>query len=310
MYDLTIDAARVARAEQQFIREQLDELERDGVILGVSGGLDSAVVASLAARAVGPNRVLALLLPERDSSRESRTDARLVLDRLGIPSETMDITPVLSALGVYRSVPLQFLGTRAIKEHVVRSTHETYRQRLGESPFLVGLLGTRGRPGQQVLDAGHAYARAKHRVRLVTLYHRAEQENRLVLGTTNRAEALSGLVVKWGDNVADAEPLLPLFKTQVRQLARFLDVPRRIIEKAPTPDLMPGIDDETAFGVRYEVLDQVLHGLERGDPLEAIAAHAGTDLQTARTVAEMRRRSRHMRELPPVPALPGIAYGT
>ncbi|MBE9507857.1 MAG: hypothetical protein IMY86_07380, partial [Chloroflexi bacterium] len=71
----------------------------------------------------------------------------------------------------------------------------------------------------------------------------------------------------------------------------------------PPPDLMPGIDDETAFGVRYEVLDQVLYGLERGDPLEEIAAHAETDMETARTIAEMRRRSRHMRELPPVPVL-------
>jgi NAD+ synthase len=307
MYDLTIDAAHVVRVEEQFIREQLDELQRDGAILGVSGGIDSAVVVSLAARALGPDRVLALLLPERDSSRESRTDARLILEQLGIRHTLVEITPILSALGVYRSVPLQFLGIRAIKEKVVRSTHEAYRHKLGESPFLVGLLGTRGRPEQQVLDAGHAYARAKHRVRLVTLYHRGEQENRLVLGTTNRTEALSGLVVKWGDNVADAEPLLPLFKAQVRQLARFLDVPQRIIDKAPTPDLMPGIDDETAFGVRYEVLDQVLYGLERGDPPEEIAAHAETDLETVATVAEMRRRSRHMRELPPVPTLPGIA---
>jgi len=220
--------------------------------------------------------------------------------------ELVDIAPILSALGIYRSMPLQFLGARAIKEKVVRSTHEAYRRRLGESPFLAGLLGTRGQPEQRVLDAGHAYARAKHRIRLVTLYYRAEQENRLVLGTTNRTEALSGLVVKWGDNVADAEPLLPLFKTQVRQLARFLDVPQRIIEKAPTPDLMPGIDDEIAFGMRYEVLDQVLYGLERGDPPEEIAAHAETDPETVRTVAEMRRRSRHMRELPPVPILPGI----
>lgn len=306
MYDLTIDATHVARVEEQFIREQLDVLERDGVILGVSGGIDSAIVVSLAARALGPDRVLALLPPERDSSPESRTDARLILDQLGVAHELVDITPILSALGIYRSVPLQFLGTRAIKEKVVRSTHKAYRHRLGESPFLAGLLGTRGRPEQRVLDAGHAYARAKHRIRLVTLYHRAEQENRLVLGTTNRTEALSGLVVKWGDNVADAEPLLPLFKTQVRQLARFLDVPQRIIEKAPTPDLIPGIDDETAFGVRYEVLDQVLYGLERGDAPEEIAAHAETDLETVRTVAEMRRRSRHMRELPPVPILPGI----
>jgi NAD+ synthase len=128
----------------------------------------------------------------------------------------------------------------------------------------------------------------------------------LVLGTTNRTEALSGLVVKWGDNVADAEPLLPLYKTQVRQLARFLDVPQVIIDKAPTPDLIPGIDDETAFGVTYGVLDQVLYGLERGDAPTEIAAHAETNLDTVHTVSEMRRRSLHMRQLPPEPKIPGI----
>jgi NAD+ synthase len=306
MYNIAINADQVAAIQERFVREQMDYLQRDGLILGVSGGIDSAVVVTLAARAVGPGRVLALLLPERDSSADSRTHARLVLDHLGVRHELVEITPMLSALGIYRSMPLRFLGIRAIKEEAVRRTHRAYRRDLGEGPFLTGLLGTRGVPHQRVLDAGHAYARAKHRIRLVTTYYRAELENRLVLGTTNRTEALSGLVVKWGDNVADAEPLLPLFKTQVRQLAGFLGVPQVIIDKAPTPDLIPGIDDETAFGITYDVLDQVLYGLERGDPPGEIATHAKTDPDTVDTVAEMRRRSLHMRQLPPEPKLPEI----
>ena len=306
MYNVAINADQVAKAQQRFISEQMDYLRRDGVILGVSGGIDSAVVVTLAARAVGPDRVLALLMPERDSSAESRTHARLILDRLGVRHELVEITSMLSALGIYRSVPLHFLGVRSIKEKAVRGTYRAYHKDLGESPFVAALLGTRGLPHQKIIDAGHAYVRAKHRMRLVTMYYHAELENRLVLGTTNRTEALSGLVVKWGDNVADAEPLIPLLKTQVRQLARCLDVPQAIIDKAPTPDLIPGIDDEMAFGVTYEVLDQVLCGLERGDPYEEIAAHADADEDTVKAVAEMHRRSHHMRVLPPEPELPGI----
>jgi NAD+ synthase len=303
MYDLTIDAERVASAQETFIVQELDAMERDGIILGVSGGIDSACVLSLAVRAVGPENVLALLLPEKDSSSDSKNDALLHLDKLGVRHELINIAPMLSALGIYDSVPLRFLGAHAIKEKIVRATHGAYTRQIGESPFLTGLRGTRGRPQQKILDAGYAYARAKHRIRLVTLYFHAEKENRLVLGTTNRTESLTGLIVKWGDNVADAEPLLPLFKTQVRQLAAHLDVPPRIIDKAPTPDLLPGIDDETAFGVTYDVLDQVLFGLESSDSPDEVHTRTGIALDTVHLVAEMRHRSQHMRELPPYPHL-------
>jgi NAD+ synthase len=306
VYDLNIDAASVARVTEQFIREQVDRLERDGIVLGISGGIDSAVAASLAVRAVGADQVLGLLLPERDSSPHSSEDGRLLMDQLGAPFEEIDLTPTLEALGIYRKLPIRLLNNQKVKAKAVRATLRLYRQMLGENPFITGLQGTRGRPGQDVLDAGHAYARAKHRARMITLYFRAELENRLVLGGANRTEVLTGSMVKWGDSVADAQPLLPLFKTQVRQLARFLDVPSRIIEKPPTADLLPGVDDETAFGIDYAVLDRVLYGLERGDPREEIADQAGTGLQTVDIVIEMHQRSQHMRELPPAPVPPDM----
>jgi len=307
MYELTIDPDAVARAAEAFIREQVEELERDGVVLGVSGGIDSSVSATLAARALGADRVLGLLLPERDSSAHSLDDGRLLMEHLGVPHEVIDLTPLLTELGTYKKAPLRLLVNKRVRAEAVRNTRGLYERLLGENPFMAGLRGTRGRRGQGVLDAGHAYARSKHRMRMITLYFRADLENRLVLGAVNRTEILTGSMVKWGDLATDANPLLPLFKTQVRQLAHFLELPRPIIEKPPTGDVMPGMDDETALGINYDTLDQVLFGLERGDPLEDVAVHADTDLDTVQAVVEMRRRSTHMRQLAAVPVYPGLA---
>lgn len=299
-----MNAEVVADRIQQFIRNSVDAFERDGVILGMSGGIDSSIVGILATRALGPEKVLALLLPERDSSPDSKTDALDLINDLQIEWREVNLTPMLSAIGIYKMMPLRFLGTRRIKETVVKAQHQRQAEALGEPPFLAGLLGTR-RLGErkQLIDAGNAYARVKHRMRLTMLYYYADLENRLVLGTTNKSEALTGFVVKWGDNVADIEPILPLFKTQVRQLATYLDVPQTVMDKPPTPDLLPGINDELALGISYSVLDQVLLRLERGDSQSAIAVQVGVEDKTVAQVEELMRRSAHTREMPPTPEL-------
>lgn len=299
----SIDAFDVADRIRVFLRDQAARLRRDGALLGVSGGIDSAVVATLAAQALGPENVLALLLPERDSSPNSERDALLLLEQLGIPWKKIDLTPMLSALGIYESIPLHFLRVRKIQEAVIRRQYDEQMQAVGEPPFVAGLLGTQGLRRQRVLDAGQAYGRAKHRMRMVTLYFHAELENRLVLGTTNRSEAMTGFVVKWGDNVADVEPLLPLYKTQVRQLATFLDVPQPIIDKAPTPDLLPGIDDEFALNISYELLDQILWGVEQGQTSQELALALGLEVEQVEYVDTLLQRSAHTRELPPMPTL-------
>ena len=298
---MQIDPRRVAERIEIFIRSQVDSMQRDGAILGMSGGLDSAVVGSLAVRALGPEKVKALLLPERDSSPDSKTDALLEIERLGLEWEDVDLTPMLSAIGIYRLVPLRLLGARRIKAAVVQRQHRAQAQALGETPFRAGLLGTR-RLGenQSLIDTGNAYARVKHRMRLVILYYYADLENRLVLGTTNKSESLTGFVVKWGDNVADAEPILSLFKTQVRQLASYLGVSQKVIDKAPSPDLLPGIVDSFALGINYEILDLILWGLERGWTEARIVERTQANLSQVKHVREMWRRSEHLRTLPPV----------
>ncbi len=301
---LQIDPEEVAKRIIEFLRRSVDQFQRDGAILGMSGGIDSAVVASLAVGALGPENVHTLLLPERDSSPDSKSDALLEIRRLGLDYREVDLTPMLKPVGIYRLLPLQILGLRGIKASVVQHQHRLQAEALGEMPFRAGLLGTRGLGDKKkLIDAGNAYARVKHRMRMLTLYYYADLENLLVLGTTNRSEAMSGFVVKWGDNVADVEPILPLYKHQVRQLARHLGVSPKIIAKAPSPDLLPGIVDTLALGMDYDTLDRILWGLDQGWGTEQIVETLGVAVDQVGHVQEMRHRSEHLRTLPPQPDL-------
>ena len=301
---MDIDASTVAARIEEFIRRQLDDHRRDGAVLGISGGIDSSVVGSLLVRALGPERVLALVLPERDSSPESRTDALREIERLGIAHREVDLTPALKDLGVYDLLHLELLGLRGVKEAAVKWQHRRHTGADGETPFRSGTMGTRGLGKEQrFVDKGLAYSRVKPRLRMLVLYYVAEQENRLVAGTTNRSEAMTGFFVKWGDGASDIEPILPLYKTQVRQLAAYLGVPDKIARKAPSPDLLPGIVDEDALGIDYETLDRILEGLERGWAAAEVAAACAAPEAQVRTVQAMVRRSQHLRELPPRPDL-------
>jgi NAD+ synthase len=167
-------------------------------------------------------------------------------------------------------------------------------------PFSAGLLGTRDLGDKKrLIDAGNAYARVKPRMRMLTSYYYADLENLLVLGTTNRSKSAVGRVVKWGDSAADVQPLLRLYRTQVRELAGYLGVSDKILGKAPSPDLIPGIVDGLALGMDYETLDGILWGLDRGwDTKRAVRSLGVTEAQV-RHVQEMQRRSEHMRSLPP-----------
>ncbi len=301
---MRIDPGAVAAQIEGFISEAVDTFRRDGVILGMSGGIDSSLVASLATRALGPEKVHTLLLPERDSSPESKTDALLEIERLGISHREVDLTPMLKALGIYRLVPLRILGVRSLKAAVVQEQHRAQVAALGEMPFRAGLLGTRNLGKQKrLIDAGNAYTRVKHRQRILTLYYYADLENLLMLGTTNRSESMTGFVVKWGDNVADIEPILPLYKIQVRQLSRYVGVSERVIDKAPSPDLIPGIVDTLALGVDYETLDRILWCIDQGWDVERITAATGATADLVEHVSTMRQRSEHLRTMPPVPEL-------
>jgi len=252
---LEIRPELVEKLITRFIRDYVASAGAKGLVMGLSGGLDSSTTAHLAVRALGPERVMALIMPEEETyDPDAIRDAREVAEQLGIRTDFVDITPVLKA--IYGSLPAY-------------------------DP-----------------SANMARANLKPRVRMLCLYYYANRFGYLVCGTTDKSEAMLGYFTKWGDGAADIEPIMDLFKTQVRQLARHLGVPEEIIEKPPTPALLPGQTAEGELGLSYDVLDLILYGLEHFMPPERIAEDVGLPLETVLAVRRRWLANEHKRRAP------------
>lgn len=233
------DAPALRRQLVGFLRTYAAEARAEGFVLGVSGGVDSAVVAALAAEAAGPSKVLGLLLPHHTSDPEDAAHGEWLCRHLGIPFERVDVTPVVAA------------AEAACARHAPQ---------------------------------GMAAANLRPRARMMLLYAHAQQMGRLVLGTGNKSELLTGYFTKWGDGAADVYPLGDLYKTQVWALAREMGLPAPIVEKPPSAGLFPGQTDEGELGIRYADLDRVLSGFEAGHDLATIARRAEVPLEAVRRV--------------------------
>ena len=291
---LRLSPQRVCTEIQNHIKDRATQLHRHGAAVGLSGGLDSSVVATLSSLALGPANVLCLFMPEKHTSKESLKHARLLANWLGAELQIEDVTPRLEKFGVYRLIP------RTLPGSLVRRLFDHYARKTGETPFSAGLLGAR----DQFVAAANAFYRLKHRMRMLTLYYHAELENLLVVGSANKTEFSIGLFVQYGcDNAADIMPLRSLYKTQVRQLAEYLAVPRVIIEKPPSPDLLPGLTDESVIGVPYQTLDLILCGLEGGLSQQSIADECSCSQNVIDYVEKLMDESRHKRNAPYVPDL-------
>lgn len=302
--ELTADVLRIREPErvckkiEAFIGIKVDELHRDGVILGLSGGVDSTLVAYLCARSVEPDKVLALYMPDKDSEKRSGEDAKTVADELGIRFEVVDLTPILQRFDIYGLLPTRILGSRSLAGWVFSSYYRVTRA-LGKDAFEDSLMGT----SNKIAGRGNAYLKTKHRVRMVILYCRAEIENLLVVGAANKSEHLTGLFVKYGcDHVADIMPLQGLYKTQVRELASFVKLPQEIIDKPPIPDLLPGLKDEDFLGP-YQTLDLILLGLENGLPVGEIAYQLSIEPREVERIRRYVAKSACLRDRPYRPDL-------
>jgi len=282
---------------EDFIRSHVEKLRRDGTILGLSGGVDSAVVAALCARAVGPEKTLALMMPEKDSKKQHVDDALRLAEQLRIEARMIDMTPCLKELGVYKLLVLNKLPlTGRLRAALVRKAFGLYTSYTGKNPFTATQQGYKGGIFRRTMQKGTAYYRAKHRLRMLLLYLNAEIENRLVVGAANKTESSVGFFVKHGcDDASDVMPLLKLYKTQVFQMARHLGIPSGIVDKPPSPDILPGVLDEEAIGLPYAKLDLVLLALEKGWDLRRTAAALDVDERTVEYVRDLTDGSAHMR---------------
>ncbi|MEM5775149.1 MAG: NAD(+) synthase, partial [Anaerolineaceae bacterium] len=265
---LQLDAREEVERITQAMRDVVHrDLRRQGAVVGISGGIDSSVVLALCARAFGPERVVGILLPEKESSPESAVLAHELAAQFGVQTITEEITSALDGFGCYerrneaiRRVFPQFepgwgvkivlpndlltQGTLNVFQLVVTTPQgEDLRQRLPLREYL------------QIV----ASSNFKQRVRTTQLYYHAELRNYAVMGTPNKNEHDLGFFVKGGDGLYDFAPIRHLFKTQVYQLAAYLGVPASICSRPPTTDTYPGggTQEEFFYRIPFETLDTI-----------------------------------------------------
>ncbi|WP_099209562.1 NAD+ synthase [Thermococcus henrietii] len=247
----SLDYNSVVEIITAFIREKVEEARAEGVVIGISGGIDSATTAYLAVKALGRERVLGLIMPYYQN--RDVEDARLVCSSLGIECREINIKPIV----------------------------DSFVSQLGFQPDRRSL--------------GNIMART----RMVLLYAHANEKNRLVLGTSNRSEFLTGYFTKWGDGASDYAPLINLYKTEVWEVAKLIGVPERIIEKKPTAGLWEGQTDEDELGISYRLLDEILWRLvDLLKDKEEIAEELGVPIERVEYVENLVKRSEHKRRLP------------
>ncbi|MEA1912606.1 MAG: NAD(+) synthase [candidate division WOR-3 bacterium] len=290
---IKINTEKVTLDIEDFIRDKIDAFKRNGAILGISGGIDSACIAGLLSRAINKNKILGLIMPERDSDKNTVRDAELVAHRFGIKTRIIDITKILESFGIYETLPGKFYADK--RKSIGKFIKKAYRLIPNRSnPFIGGLLGTRYEWMREV----QAYYRIKDRIRMVHLYYYGEKMNYLIIGTSNKTEDLIGFFVKYGDSAADIMPIANLYKIQVRRLSEYLGVPELITKKESSPDLLPGITDEVALGLSYEKLDLILLGLKSNIPDALIQKEIGCTKDAIEYVKRIVSLSSHMRNLP------------
>lgn len=310
---LKLDSATEVTRITETLREQvLGQLRRRGAVIGISGGIDSSVVAALCARAFGKEKVLGLFMPEHHSSDDALMLGRMLTEHFGIEAIVENIAPALESLGCYRRqeeairmiVPEYGEGWKCklVLPSILENDRLNITQLTVQSP--TGEVSTVRLPPKAYLQIVAA-TNYKQRIRKMTEYYHADRLNYAVSGTPNRLEYDQGFFVKQGDGSADFKPIAHLYKTQVYQLAEYLGVPEEICRRPPTTDTfsMPQTQEEFYFALPYDRMDLCLYAVNHGISAEEVAPVVSlTPAQVERVFKDIdakRRATRylHMRPL-------------
>jgi len=305
-------ASEVSRIAAMLTETVIRRFRKKGVVVGMSGGIDSSVVAALSVRVLGKERVFGLLMPERDSAGETLPLSKGLAEHLGINYAHEDISLILEAAGCYRRrddairriAPEYGPGWKS--KIVLPPVVDDQRYRL----FTVVLQSPEGVLSQHQLDLPAylgivAATNFKQRTRKMLEYYHADRLNCAVAGTPNRLEYDQGFFVKLGDGAADVKPIAHLYKTQVYQMAEFLQLPESIRNRPPTTDTysLPQSQEKFYFSLPYDKMDLVLYGKNHGYPPSAIGAGMGlTTAQVERVFRDIdgKRRVAHYLHAAPV----------
>jgi NAD+ synthase len=252
---LKLDWPLVTVRIKRFIKDYVNKSGAKGIVVGVSGGVDSSTTAALASLAIGGEKVLALSMPEEETYND--TDIKhiqMLAEKFGFQLETIDLSPILKAY--YSSLPIYDEKEKRSKGNL------------------------------------------KARTRMICLYYYANRLGRIVCGSSDKSETMMGYYTKWGDVAADISPLMDLYKTQVRQLATYIGVPKEIATKPSTPALWPGHLAEEELGIKYETLDLILLGLENFLTPEEIARQLDLPLKLVLEIKTRWLINEHKRRAP------------
>jgi len=257
-------------------------LNRRGAVVGISGGIDSSVVMALSALAFGPNRVLGVMLPEQDSSDDSKYLAEKLSKKFGVSTIVENITNALTGFGCYERRDDAI--ARVIKDFdpKIDKSKIEIKQNIGENlpaVFSITVIKSNGKVISKLLPAKEylqivASTNFKQRSRMSMLYYHAERLHYGVIGTPNKHEVEQGFFVKYGDGGADVMPIAGLYKTQVYQLAAFLGVPQEIIDRTPTTDTYTAeqTQEDFFYQMPFETMDLMWYGWENNYPVNEVAS--------------------------------------